>query len=153
MKTIGKFTVGSLVGLAITLGAGGVATAAPTTTTTGATASTAPTTTTPATSAPKKAGVLNVTQIWTIVNPKHRIECSRASEELKKIGKADAAATKRLDRWDRLSAAARAGTAKNAKSQIKHTAGRVKYFQKLLKDGAALTKKVDAKCAKAVPAG
>ncbi len=80
MKRIGKFTAGSLVGVALIVGFGGVATAASSTTTTGATATTSPTTSTPAKSAPKKPDVPSATQIWETVNATHRID-SRARGE------------------------------------------------------------------------
>ncbi|HXQ43768.1 MAG TPA: hypothetical protein VN816_03945 [Acidimicrobiales bacterium] len=153
MKRIGKFTAGSLVGVALIVGFGGVATAASSTTTTGATATTSPTTSTPAKSAPKKPDVPSATQIWETVNATHRIDCAHAARELKRISRADAAAAKRLTRWRRLSAAARVSTRKDAKSQIRHAEGRAGYFQRLQKDGAALVKRIDAKCGAKTAAG
>ncbi len=152
MRKVGKFTAGTIVGVALIVGVGGVATAATSTTTTGATATTTPPGT-PAKSAPKKPDVPSATQIWKTVNAGHRIDCAHAAKELKRIARADAAATKRMTRWQRLSAAARLSTRKDAKSQIRHSEGRAGYFHRLQRDGATLVKRIDAKCGAKTSAG
>lgn len=139
MKTIGKFTAGSIVGLALTLGVGGVATAA------------APPTKTPGTASAKKGDVLNASQIWTVVNRDHRINCKNASRELKHIAAADAAITKRTSRWDKVSTAAAWSTTKRAARLVEHSAARERYFQKFQNDGAALVKRIDTKCGVTTP--
>jgi hypothetical protein len=140
MKTIGKFTVGTIVGLALTLSVGGVATAAA-----------PPTNASGTTAAPKKGDVLNASQIWRRVNGDHRINCKNASKELKHIAAADAAITKRTSRWDKVNTAAARSTTKRAARVVKHSAARVKYFQKFQNDGAALIKRIDTQCGVTTP--
>jgi hypothetical protein len=160
MKTIRKLAVGSLVGMALTFGLAGVAGAASTTsttagstttgpTTTGSTAGGSTTTTTPTASTPAKVknGTLAPNQIWRIVNSHHKISCGRATKELKRIDTADQAAGKRVTRWGKMSAeAAKMSAGKKADQLAKHDAGRTRYLQKLQKEGAALIKRIEAKC-------
>jgi hypothetical protein len=151
MKKIRNLAAGSLVGMALTFGLAGVASAASTTSTTSASTTTGPTTTTtsPTASTPAKVkkATLAANQIWAIVNPHHKIDCGRASKELKRIGTADLATSKRLTRWGKMSAAAAkmsAGT--KADRLAKHASNRTRYLQNLQKDGAALIKRIDARC-------
>jgi hypothetical protein len=155
MKKSRNFAAGSLVAMAVTFGLAGVAGAAPTTvgsttTTSGPTTGGSTTTTAPpagSTPAQVKKGTLAANQIWEVVNAHHKISCGRASKELKRIDTADLAAGKRLDRWGRMSAAAaKMSPGKKADQLAKHASGRTRYFQKLQKDGAALTKRIEAKC-------
>jgi hypothetical protein len=128
MRKIGKFALGSLVGATLTLGVGGIASAAsaapsggltvtsttpdPGTPTTTAPTTTGPTTTAPSTSTrPKrshaksskrsKSRVLTGHEIWEIVKPGHQITCAHATGQLKRIAAADAAAARRGTRWQK----------------------------------------------------
>ena len=83
-------------------------------------------------------------EIWRIVQPHHRIVCSRATRELKKIARADAAAGTRLAR-----AQARLGQLQGTKASaamVRRRTGSVKGFEKLRNDGTALIAKIDTKC-------
>jgi hypothetical protein len=57
-----------------------------------------------------------------------------------------AAATKRQDRWQKGSKTAHARTGTKSSKHSKHVSGKMRGFQKLEADGAALIKRIDAKC-------
>lgn len=165
MKRIGKCAVGSLVGAVLALGVGGVAVAAPVTTTgasstsspgTSSPGTSSPGTTTPAKSAAPKSTVLLGPAIWRAVEPRHRIDCARATKEIQNIQKAMASASKRGSRWQKRSAWAQTHNAKNStkrtKRHTKHASAKVNGFQKLQHEGAALIKRIDAKCGVSTPA-
>jgi hypothetical protein len=166
MQRIGKFAVGSLVGAVLALGVGGVAGAAPVTTTgatstptagTSTSGTSTPGTTTPTKAAPAKSTVLLGPAIWRAVEPHHKIDCARATKEIKKIQTAMAAASKRGGRWQKRSARAKTHNARNTTKRstrhTKHSSAKVNGFQKLQQEGAALIKKIDAKCGVSTPAG
>lgn len=144
MKKISNLAVGGLVGMALTFGLAGVASAAGTTTTTSGSTTGGSTTTTPT---KVKDETLAGNQIWEIVNPSRKIECGRASKALAGIGRADLAAGKRLTRLEKRSAAvAKMSAGKKADRLARHASNRTRYFQNLQKEGAALIKRIEAKC-------
>jgi hypothetical protein len=161
MRTLGTLTAGSLVGLALTLGVGGVAMAAPATTvgttitSTPSTTAASPgsTTTTPATTpsgspatSKAKPNTLTGTEIWRIVRPHHLISCAHASKQLQRVRSAVTAATKRAARWQTKQGKDEKIEGTNAARRTKVSSGRVKGFQKLEADGQALIRRIDAKC-------
>ncbi|HXQ44216.1 MAG TPA: hypothetical protein VN816_06230 [Acidimicrobiales bacterium] len=177
MKRIGKFAVGGLVGTVLTLGIAGVAGAAPVTTT-GATSTSTPSTSTPGTStpststpgtstpgtstpgtksAPAKSTTLLGPAIWRAVEPRHTIDCARATKEIARIRTAMGSASQRQARWQKRSGRAQAHFARHATKKTsrhtKHASGKVKGYQKLQQEGTALIKRIDAKCGLTTPAG
>jgi hypothetical protein len=151
MKKIRNLAVSSLVGLALTFGLAGVASAAGTTTTTSGspTGGSTTTTTPPKGSTPTKVKdqTLAGNQIWEIVNHSRKIECGRASKALAGISRADLAAGKRLTRLGKRSAAvAKMSASKKTDRLAEHASHRTRYFQHLQKEGAALIKRIEAKC-------
>ena len=157
MTKIRNLTVGSLVGVTLTLGLGGIASAA-NAAPAGVTATSTPVSSTPATpstptpsspppsSSPSRTHVLPGNEIWRIVHPKHGIDCARANKQVKRVQVADGAAGKRLTRWKTESATDQARRGKNAATRIKTSSGKVRGFQKLQNDGQALIKRIEAKC-------
>jgi len=168
MTTIRTLTVGGLVGVALTLGLAGVASATPTSSTAG-TSTTATSTTTPSgshstTSAPPR--VLTGPEIWRIVRPRHGISCAHAAKQVQRVKQAESAAAKRMTRHQ---AKASRQQAKASRQQAKashqqssgsrhatkrttHTTAKVSGFQKLHSEGQALIKRIEAKCPSAAPA-
>ncbi len=171
MQRIGKLAAGSLVGAVLTLGVGGVAGAAPVTTTgatstsgtsgtsapgTSSTGTSSPGTTTPPKAAHPKSTVLLGPAIWRAVEPHHKIDCAKATKEIKKIQAAMASASQRESRWQKRSTRAKMHNARNTTKRstrhTKHTSGKVNGYQKLQQEGAALIKKIDTKCGVSTPA-
>jgi hypothetical protein len=149
MTRIGKLAVGSLVGVALTLGMSGVAVAAPvSSTTTGSTSTTTGSTptTTPSQTGKSKPQALTGREIWRIVRPHHAIDCAHASAQLKRVQRADAAAAKRLGRWQAKNGVDQKSQGTHAARLLKQSTGKVKGFQKLEQDGQALMARIDAKC-------
>jgi hypothetical protein len=176
MKRIGKLTVGTIVGVALTIAIGGAAGAAPATTTgvstpsatppSGAPPSTAPTSIPPTTaapsaaspsttspgspapsaSAPAKPKVLTGNEIWWIVRPGHVIYCAHAAKQVQRVRAADNAAAKRLSRWQTQQSKDLKIRYKNAAKRTKASSGKVKGFQKLEQEGQALISRIDTKC-------
>ena len=144
MRKIGKVTVGGLVGLALTVCAGGMAGAAPATTTGSNVTST---TVAPGTAPAKKAvHVLTGGEIWRIVQPHRTIDCAHAAKQLKRLRAADAAAAKRLGHWQTKQATDQKVHGPDAGTADEGVAGRVRGFHKLELDGQALIRRIDAKC-------
>jgi hypothetical protein len=156
MTNIRKLTVGSIVGVTLTLGLGGVASAAPVAPT-GATATTTPSS--PPSSSSAHPHILSGPEIWLIVEPHHRIQCSHAAKEIKRVQKADAAAARRLTHGQTRSANAQKAstTAKKSKAhhaarRVKHSAAKIRGFQKLQSEGQALISRIEKNCAVSGPA-
>jgi hypothetical protein len=157
MRNIRKIAVGSLVGLALTLGINTVALAAPAATSTTGTSTTgtapagAPSTGTSSPAA--KAQVLTGPEIWRIVEPRHLINCAESSKEVKRIHAAVTAAGKRVKFWQARNAADQKRHGKKAGKRVKVVGGRVRGFQKLAQDGQSLISRIDAKCDVATTTG
>jgi len=150
MRKFGQLTVGSLVGVALALGAGGIAAAAPAPTT-GATITTAPSTTVPSTAAPSTktpahGNVLTGSEIWWIVKSHHSISCQHAARQLQRVRAADSAAAKRMRVWQAKQTADQKSKNRNAAKRTKVSVGKVKGFQKLQTEGQALIRRINAKC-------
>jgi hypothetical protein len=175
MRRFATLTVGSLTGLSLVLGLSGMAAAAPVTTvgatvptspsTTGP-STTSPSTTSPSTTGPSTTGpsttspstpapapakssppkVLTGNEIWWIVRPHHVIDCVHAAKQVQRIRTAESAAGKRAARWQVISGAEQKVHGTIAAKRAKVSSGRVKGFQKLAQDGAALIARIDAKC-------
>jgi hypothetical protein len=157
MTRIRKLTVGGLVGVMVTFALGGIASADPAastspTTTTSTASSSAPSSSTPSSSKPAKSHTLTGGEIWRIVHPAHPISCAHATKELKRVRAADAAAAKRLARFQSKTVAAQARRTATAARHAKHTAAQVRGFQKLESAGQALIKRIETKCPASAPA-
>ena len=161
MRKLRKIAVGSLAGVALTLGINlginTVATAAP-----AATSSSVPSTTetapagTPSTgtsSPAAKARVLTGPEIWRIVEPRHLINCAESSKEVKRIHAAVTAAGKRAKYWQARNAAVQKRHGTKAGKRAKIVSGRIRSFQKLAQDGQSLISRIDAKCDVATTTG
>ncbi len=169
MRKITRLTAGSVVGVLLTVGAGGIADAAPVTTTTSPSTSSpttsAPTTTSPSTTSPStsspttsspatyaspatpaKAKALTGNEIWWIVHPRHGVDCAHAAKQLPRVRRADAAAAKRLGRWQTRQSADQKSQGAHAARRSKVSSGKVKGFQKLEQDGQALIRRIQTKC-------
>ncbi len=175
MRKITKLTAGSVVGVLLSVGAGGIAAAAPVTTTTSPTTTsptttsptasspstsspgtsspttTSPTTTSPGSSSPTapakdKAKALTGNEIWWIVHPDHGVNCAHAAKQLQRVRQADAAAAKRLGRWQTRQSAHQKSPGAHAATRNKVSSGKVKGFQKLEQDGQALIRRIETKC-------
>jgi hypothetical protein len=86
-------------------------------------------------------------EIWTIVSGHHKkIDCKRATKELKRIRSAVSAASVRLTRWQKMTATAQKSTATKAKAVARRDGKSEKFFEKLSKRGNALMKRIDGKC-------
>ncbi|HVC71159.1 MAG TPA: hypothetical protein VNC61_12965 [Acidimicrobiales bacterium] len=161
MTTIRTLTVGGLVGVALTLGLAGVASATPTSSTAG-TSTTATSTTTPSgshstTSAPPR--VLTGPEIWRIVRPRHGISCAHAAKQVQRVKQAESAAAKRMTRHQAKASRQQAKAShqqssgsRHATKRTTHTTAKVSGFQKLHSEGQALIKRIEAKCPSAAPA-
>jgi hypothetical protein len=156
MKRFRKTIVGGLVAVTLTLGVGGVALAAPGTTT-GSTTPTNPSTTSPSSSSgsPKsgatKTKTLTGNEIWRIVEPDHRIFCGHEAKQVQRIRVADAAAAKRAASFESRTTngprdKGHAAHGRNAARRAKKSAASIRGFQKLQQDGLALIAKIEAKC-------
>ena len=120
-------------------------------------ATTSPSTTLPSTTSPtppaqsglSKSLTRTASQIYRIVRPRHPIDCARSAQELKKVRSADAAAAKRLGRWQGKNSADTKSQGKHAAVRVKHASKKVRVFQKLEQDGQALIARIDTKCGSA----
>jgi len=149
-------TAGSPSTTAGTTGTTSPSTSQPSTSTT-LPATTLPSTTPPSTTSPtppaqgglSKSLTRTASQIYRIVRPRHPIDCARSAQELKKVRSADAAAAKRLGRWQGKNSADTKSQGKHAAVRVKHASKKVRVFQKLEQDGQALIARIDTKCGSA----
>jgi hypothetical protein len=151
-----KIAFGTLIVAALTLGAGGAAfgatTSSPSTTGTATTATTG--TTVPSATHAKAPKLPTANEIWKIVRPRKRVGCIEATKQIQRIEGADAAAAKRVRRQQ--SVASGTGKIKTKLAPraelIKRAPKRVARFENLEMHGAALIKQIETTCKVTAPA-
>jgi hypothetical protein len=85
------------------------------------------------------------------VKPHHAIDCGHAAKQVQRVRAADAAAVKRLARWQAKNTTDQRNLTTNAVKLTKESSGKVKGFQRLEQDGQALLRRIDAKCSLTSP--
>jgi len=153
-----KLAAGALIVVTLTMGSGSVAFAA-----SGTPSGSTSTTTTSGTTKPAHTGALRIMtarEIWRVVRLHQKVSCRATTGHLKRIAAADAAAARRLARWESFesNAARRTVTQKKAKDVWRHGVDLtkrapkvIKAFQKLESDAAALTAQIESTCKVAAP--